>query len=235
MHLVEDRLEKAKIVSCDVAVTAIETGAERHVEVLETEGSGKDQPGEDLARPSRGQPAIDPRKDHPRKKNVGQSEGDGRCKGPGQKVWPGYGDAEENGRRHQADNNVRGAEQTEGEPHEHVAALRHREADEFYGVEGGAGLAEVNVEQLRQGEGAPENDTDLPEVAAGSASRGQETCRQGRQQRQDGEQGKQKDAADKFGLAAFATEAVGQDAPAQPRDGEELRPAEAAALPHGNK
>jgi hypothetical protein len=135
----------------------------------------------------------------------------------------GHHDAERNGVSDHAADDVGGREQAEAEADQDVVAHPQGKADELSGIEGRAGLPEVDIEQLAEGEGPPEQPGDALQVAVDGEVEGAEARGKAGYEGQDREQRIDENAADQLALAALAAKAVDQHTPAQPRDGVELR------------
>ena len=90
------------------------------------------------------------------------------------------------------------------------------------GSEGKAGGCDIDADDDLQGEDCPEDAGEVLEVAvAGGGPAGGEGSGDDAQEDDEGDR-EDEDAGDELARAAFATEAVGEKTPAEPRDGSEL-------------
>ena len=139
-----------------VFVAVVVGGIEGEVGPLDAEREGEDEGGEDFAGAAGGEPAVDPGEDHAGEEDVGRGkdgEGDERIEPEGGEC---DADADCYGEGHEGADDVGGGEKTEEEADGDEGVGAEREADELGGVECGAGLAELDVEELAEDEDSPE-------------------------------------------------------------------------------
>ncbi len=132
----------AEVLGRDAAESVVIVGGvEVEIYPLDSERDGEDEGGEDLARATRGEPAVNPGEDHAGEEDVGRGEDGEREQSVEREGGDGDGDADGDGEGHEGADDVGGREEAEEEADGDVGVDAEGEADELGGVEGGAGLA----------------------------------------------------------------------------------------------
>ena len=195
---------------------------EGDVEKLEAEHGDEEDAHEDLAGLALGEPAVEPEEDHAEEEEDGEIEEEEGERGGGEKG--GLGDACADGRREQGEGADGGGdiEEAEEEADEEVGGEAEGEANEHAEVEGGGGGLGADGEGGPDEEYDPQEQREVVVLVAGDDVEAADACGGDRTKAEDGEKEEEEDAGDGLAFAAFATEGVEEETPAEPCDGFEL-------------
>jgi len=204
-----------------------------NVEELEADEEEGHHGAEDLASAARGERALQPHADHAREEEVHRGV-DGEDEERGRRE-PDVGDGDSDGcgeQRQAADDGAR-RQQAEQQAQDEVAAEAQRKSQQRRGVEAGdAGgdSGSVDGDELPEDGDDGEQRNELAGMMPADRVPGEVACAKRRAKRHRREDGPDEQAQDDgedqsngLALAGLAAKTVGEDAPAQPGDGEQLR------------